>query len=275
MGYSTRKRLQEIEEREAAGESLWKRTFDRGSLVKLDELWTLLTDEGLSRREQVSEHLTTAMRLSDGWDIRYSLYPGTFRASTDREAEFILDVIEHLVDAIEEFTGHGDDFARHVSHILNEHRIAYRLVDGEIVPVSSDELHREVVEPTLRLLVGEKFAGAHQSYLKALKEIQNNDPGDAITDAGTALQETLEALDCQGKVLGRLIKDAKTKGLLGNHDEPMAESITKWVAAERNNGEAHHAGEPELADAWLMVHVVGALIVRLADPATPRGGDGQ
>lgn len=53
---------------------------------------------------------------------------------------------------------------------------------------------------------------------RALGEISNGKPGDAITDAGTALQETLTALGCDGNNLGALIKSAKAKGLLAAHD---------------------------------------------------------
>jgi hypothetical protein len=44
------------------------------------------------------------------------------------------------------------------------------------------------------LLIDTRFDKARAAYLKALKEIQANDAPDAITDAATALQETLTAL---------------------------------------------------------------------------------
>jgi len=163
-----------------------------------------------------------------------------------------------------------------VNEVFNSHRIAFRFVQGEVVPLSSDELHVEVVEPTLRLLHGRKdLDKAHDAYLKALKEISNEDAPDAITDAGTALQETLTALGCQGNQLGDLLKDAKKQGLLGAHDQKLItgiENFGAWASAERSqSGDSHKSSEAPLADAWLMVHVVGALIVRLADPSRLRG----
>lgn len=145
----------------------------------------------------------------------------------------------------------------------------------EIVPVESDELHNEVVEPTLRLLISKNFSKAHESYLKALKEIQNNDPGDAITDAGAALQHTLEELGCKGNTTGKLLINAKDKGFLGRHDQRLINGVKEfgeWAHADRNEtGDAHHHPDAVLADAWLMTHVVGALIVRLVDPTRSRG----
>jgi hypothetical protein len=46
-------------------------------------------------------------------------------------------------------------------------------------------------------------------------------------------------------------------------------SCARWAAKERNEGEAHPYTDAELDDAWLMVHVVGGPIVRLA--GSPRG----
>jgi hypothetical protein len=87
-------------------------------------------------------------------------------------------------------------------------------------------------------------------------------------DAGRALGETLEALGCEGRNLGALIASARKRGLLGEHDHRRTGAIEQaldWVAAEHNDGEAHHVTDAHRSDAWLMVHVVGALIIRLAE----------
>jgi hypothetical protein len=169
---------------------------------------------------------------------------------------------------------HVNVFVDRVNAIFRSHRVSYKLVQEQIIPLMSEELHAEVVEPVLYLLHGRPDLDAAQTaYRNALREISDDKADDAVTDAGTALQETLEALGCDGQSLGQLVTSAKRKGLLGSHDERMTDGIElvlKWAAKERNEGEAHHAVHAELSDAWLMVHVVGALIVRLADD-TPRG----
>lgn len=138
------------------------------------------------------------------------------------------------------------------------------------MPVASLELNAEVVAPTITLLQSEpRFAGAEAAYQKALTEIRNRDAGDAITDAGTALQAALTALGCSGNVLSDLMKSAKRNGLIRGTDTPLADAIVaviNWVAAQRNQGEAHYAdADADISDAWMVVHVVGALIVRLVD----------
>ncbi len=132
---------------------------------------------------------------------------------------------------------------------------------------------QNVIEPTLGLLIGEKFREARASYKEALEEIADGKPGDAMTDAGRALQQTFQALGCEGKMLGPLLRDAKQKGLLGNIDAPLTEGIEKlynWASANRNElSDAHNSADLLVEDGWLMIHVVGALIQRLA-AGTPR-----
>lgn len=165
----------------------------------------------------------------------------------------------------------ADAFRDEVNRILEAHLVAFHLHDNSrLVPVASHEMHDAVVAPTLYLLHSEpKFAGAETAYQNALKELRNRDAGDAITDAATALQEVLTALGCTGGALGDLLSSAKKKGLLTGADTPLTESIGRtvnWVAAKRNQGEAHR-GDPDIKmkDAWMMVHVVGALVIRLSE----------
>lgn len=164
-----------------------------------------------------------------------------------------------------------DAFRADVNRILEAHLVAFHLHDNSrLVPVASHEMHDAVVAPTLYLLHSEpKFAGAETAYQNALKELRNHDAGDAITDAATALQEVLTALGCAGGALGDLLSSARKKGLLTGADTPLTESIGRtvnWVAAKRNQGEAHR-GDPDInmSDAWMMVHVVGALTIRLSE----------
>ncbi|HEV2477492.1 MAG TPA: hypothetical protein VGX22_13195, partial [Candidatus Dormibacteraeota bacterium] len=144
---------------------------------------------------------------------------------------------------------------------------AFDLVRGEMRSFDSKELQQQVVEPAMQLLHDPKFHAAERAYQDALGEVTSGKPGDAITDAGTALQETLRALGCEGKNLGPLIKSVRAKGLLAAHDVQMTqaiEHIMEWVSAERSQkGDSHEVVTAEKADAWFIIHVVGAVIVRL------------
>lgn len=167
------------------------------------------------------------------------------------------------------------EYESRLNDVLNAHRVAFKMINGEMVPFSGDPVYAATIEPAVRLLIDRRFDGAQAAFLKALREIQNGEADDAITDAGTALQETLTALGCQGDVLGRLIQDARARRLLAGHDEKLTAGIfsfLNWASADRSQtGDAHKQSDATIADAWLAVHVIGALIVRLAsdDPRVP------
>lgn len=268
MLFSERKRIADVEAREAAGENLWIDEIPDQARRQIAWAWqAVLNDAHFGYEENFDRYLEMIFR-SQGV-VGYVLSSTYMDALASTEA--VLNQIEAVHRALTLARIKPDFFAEVVNNALNSHRVAYTLVDGQIVPKESDELHVEVVEPTLRLLVDARFGAAHASYLKALKEITQDDPGDAITDAAAALQQVLEALGAKGNALGSLMKDAKNRGLLGTHDQPLIDGISKvidWVNADRTAmGDAHQHSTAHRADAWLTVHIVGALIVRLADPA--------
>ncbi|MEO8527537.1 MAG: hypothetical protein ABI435_00500 [Pseudolysinimonas sp.] len=189
--------------------------------------------------------------------------------------EMVPTVIEafHLAleDAELQFeTGVDDDgeFAKDVNTILREDRISFELLNGEMVPFSSQEMHVAVVEPVLRLLTSPGWESVEAAYQAALGEIARGEGANAITDAGTALQEALLALGATGNALGPLIQSARSSGIIAGHDAALVEVLRRaaeWVSADRSvSGDAHNAATASVEDAWLTVHVVGALIVRLS-----------
>ncbi len=51
--------------------------------------------------------------------------------------------------------------AEQVNRLFGEYDLGYSLVDGQIVPVESEYVHTEIVEPTINLLVLQRrFTGA-------------------------------------------------------------------------------------------------------------------
>jgi hypothetical protein len=272
-------RLASLAEAEAAGESFWTDTVPLVARQRLVQAWKDSVGSNHYAESEAGLHVQNAVRRSVG-TAENSVEAGLLSESVETVLTYVEAVPYGLSMTVRSYSRSVTTrlWPVRVAEIFNSHRVAFRFIQGEIVPLSSDELHVEVVEPTLRLLHGRRdLDKAHEAYLKALKEISNGDAPDAITDAGTALQETLTALGCQGNQLGDLLKDAKRRGILGAHDQKLIagiESVGAWAAAERSqSGDSHKSSDAELADAWLMVHVVGALIVRLADPK-PRHGQG-
>lgn len=288
MLYARRLRLKQLTEAEAGGESFWSAEFDERARMKLvyafhdscnrhGVQWygklaraTVLRDEGLP-------FLTSAHQGSDLGDLIAFHHEG--------DDALLPSMIEAIVLAFEGNPyAHGaagavadpEKYRERVNTVLREHRISYELVGTEMVPFASKELHTAVVEPTLRLLSGRPgWEKVEQTYQNALGELGDGNPSDSITDAATALQEALTLLGCIGKSLGPLVASARGKGLLAPHDSPMVgaiERVVHWVSADRSTiGDAHQVGSATIDDAWLTVHIVGALILRLAGSARTPG----
>jgi len=187
----------------------------------------------------------------------------------------LLNVFEALYDAIASMTERNYNLSKlpllyedRLNEAFNARRVAYKMISGEFIPFNSDPVHGATIEPTVRLLIDRRYERAQAAFRNALREIQNRQPGDAITDAGTALQETLIQLGFKGNSLGRLISDARRRGLFAGHDERLTAGILnflEWASADRSEtGDAHKHSDATIDDAWLAVHVTGALIRRLA-----------
>lgn len=271
--FAERKRLAELAEHEQNGESFWTSEIPRPARVKIAALWARVDQQAQEGWDfyDLGGEIQFLLRTDLG-DDSAPWRPGDWVICEDTAV--CLSVLEALMFAAKK---QHISIANFVEEMVNAtftaHRVAYKSVDFEFVPFESDALHQDVVEPTLRLLIAKDYEDAHASFLAGLKQIAAGDAGNAITDAGSALQQVLVALGCSGNALGPLWKDATKRGLVTSHDENLRVGISKfmdWASADRNTtGDAHKNSTASLSDAWLMVHVTGALILRLTD-STPR-----
>lgn len=275
MLFARRKRLEQIAAAEADGHVFWSQDFDEASRTRL---FHFFRECGGNWAYDIAEQARKLVLLDEGrmFLMRSDLDPADDLLNFLLHGDDVPTCLEAMVKAVRSFQ-HKDSsmwerprhFESLVSLVLREHRISFELVDGVMIEFESQALHHDVVAPTLRLFSGRAgMEGAERAFQDALSEISRGKPADAITDAGTALQEVLVALGCEGNALGPLIKSAKAKGLLASHDSTMTDGIEKllhWVSADRSQtGDAHAATTPGIEDAWLSVHVVGALALRLA-----------
>jgi hypothetical protein len=212
--FMERKRLREMEAREATGESFWTDTLPDPAARKIA---LAMEDAANAVRVRYAPELLHEVRSAMLRDTGVPDLPSSTFEIANLDTDVLLSYIETTYDLVKRSYGSqiaADRFAKTVNEVLLTHRVKYRFVpeDGQIVPLESEELHSTVVEPALVLLHGRPdLADAHGSYLNALRQISESEPANAITDAGTALQQTLQALGCDGNALGSLIDSAKSK----------------------------------------------------------------
>lgn len=271
-------------ERESAGESLWNESFSDRVRTRILHAFRLYFDGAVTAYPGLV--LGAARQVILGQEGLFSLAGDGGDAASDFLQYFgtcpddmFPTVIESLIpelDRADELEnrymswpqGWARSFTADVNEVFAQERVGWEVIDGRMVEIHSKELHAAAVEPALRLLHLLEFAKADKQYRDALDELAQGKAADAITDAGATLQEVLEGLGCEGNQLGDLTRSARKKGLLGAHDTPLVDAVERtmhWVAADRSEmGDTHHATQATRDDAWLVVHVVGALIVRLA-----------
>jgi len=181
--------------------------------------------------------------------------------------EQMADVIEAVFVALTEVSSglpgayyqeesEAREFRNRVNEILDGHDIAYQVVGNEVIPRESMATHSQIVAPALSLLHGDaRLRNVEKAFHDALRELKpGGSPADAITDVGTALQETLVALGAEGNALGPLLSSARKKGLLGPMIRKLAEGVLKigeWVSADRSTrGDTHGVPNTNSDDAW-------------------------
>lgn len=282
MLFKRRKQQDELAKREAEGESFWTREFDPRTRVRLVRAFTGTLDQSdfygvMQRAHELVCDDEGVHSLRNGPNPTSDLQTYMGDCDADDFASVIEAMLKGLVERIQinqshMYTKDWRDLERVVAGIrgvLQADRVAWELADtGQMEPFSSRELYVEVVQPVLSLLSSrDGWEKVEKAYRDALSEIYD-DPGDAITDTGTALQEAMVAAGLQGNNLGRLIADAQKKGILRGHDFGLTGSIEKalsWASANRNEkGESHSVSDATSDDAWLMIHITGALIVWLS-----------
>jgi len=281
--HSLRQRLQDIAEREAAGEAFWTPSFSERVRTRVMHAARRTIDRFINESQSTLLGKARQMILEQEglYDLTGNAAPSAdffayYHACDDAMFPSVLEAMALTLDQSESYEldlgyyrpRYVPTLIREINEILAQERVGWELIDGRMVEIHSKELHEAAIEPALRLLHTSEFAKADKQYRDALEELAQGKATDAITDAGATLQEVLEVLGCEGNQLGDLIRSARKKRLLGAHDTPLLEAIDRamhWVAADRSEmGDAHHATEASREDAWLIVHVVGALVVRLA-----------
>ncbi len=288
MLHVERQRLKAVAEAEAKGQKVWTETFDNAVRIKIfhamkeaaagGDAFTIACEAAQQTLiKALGQHRLTKMDLAK--------IPQQLRLASDF-IEYLHSCPNDMVPSVVEaaFVGLGAaadtlygapahittaNFRTSVKTILDGSRLPWDLVDDQMIELKSRELHSGVVQPALHLLAGRpELAAVEHAYQEALRKVTSGTAEDAITHAGTALQEMLRTCGCKGNSIGDLASSARKKDLLAPHDTRLAagiQSIVEWVGADRSEkGSTHIVVSPSKDDGWLTIHVVGALIVRLA-----------
>ena len=193
----------------------------------------------------------------------------------------LMDVIDAAPEGVIVSQGYGAPeyvaaFFATVQRRLREHKLAYDVVEMQVVEKDSEEMHQEVVVPALTLLHGRsRFRAAEKQYREALDELAKGTWADAITDANAAVEVVARTiLGYQQGQLPAMLQELRKKGLFGDPQEGRLKKVVDGFAelADIRNKEGDaHGNSSDRGTAWLAVHWAGALIVYLVEQAEERG----
>lgn len=163
--------------------------------------------------------------------------------------------------------------------ILKEHAIGYEAVEGQIVRVDSDFIHREAIREAITLLKAHGFEGPLKEFKNAITERDKGEPRQAIAEANNAFESTMKAVldktkvnynrdkDSASALIQHLIRAGVLSPSLQNFAEHVAGVLRAGLPTLRNRQGGHGQGldpvsvEPSYVN--LAVHLAGTFIVFL------------
>ena len=204
---------------------------------------------------------------------------------SELNTDLLLDAVEVLCRLVVHWAGRGDAAKEVKTQVatlnarFREAAFGFRFEGGEIVQISSEYAHSEVVAPALRLLAESRFGSANEEYRKAHQEYRARQYEDCISDCGKALESVLKVIAKKRgwrevgdtSTLSQLLKAAKENGLFASYMEEQITGLSRMlqgVGTVRNKDGAHGKGASvSNADenlAAYQLHQTAAAIIFLA-----------
>jgi hypothetical protein len=278
--FKRRKELERIAQLEKEGQSFWTDSFSETVKNKLLIAFVESTRQHIAFQEAARGYLLKDFGRFYLLDSNLRKYEDFQRFFLNATGEDFVSVIEASQRAIHDPSLHEyrvylhsfDYFRSEVNRILLESRVSYKLIGNEMVEHRSQIMFNEILEPVL-VQTSNKAAlnGINRSFSEALAELARGKTANSITDASRSLEEALRFVGATGSGTGELFKDARKRGILKPHDQPLFDVIAKamaWVGAQRSNeGDAHAYTDPSSSEAWATIYICGALILRILEPA--------
>lgn len=266
MSFLKRKRERELLSKELSGLITWSTEFSETTRRKIWYLFVEMSKNNLVILEQARYLTLKSEGWTELWKSNLNPIEDLYHFVIHSESDDFPEAIERFYEVISEqkvkidfgLWNQDANFASEVERIFLEDRINWIFDSGMVLPRDLIFTHEHILKPTLNYLNNPKYADVKLVFAKGLKEISVGDPGDAITDFGTAIQVFLKVLGCEGKTIGELTISGISKGILDREDQKILEAI----AMLRNRGEAHDLETYTSKDAWFACRLISTLMLK-------------
>jgi hypothetical protein len=170
-----------------------------------------------------------------------------------------------------------------LNHRFREHAIGYQFAGGQIIPVESQYIHTEAVEPAISLMYDAQFDGPLQEFMQAHEHHRKGNNKEAIVSAHNAFESAMKTIcDRRGWDFGteratasRLIDIVFRHGLIPpemqSHFSALRSTLASGLPPVRNQpgqgGHGHGSEVVEVPDylAAYCLHLAATNIVLLIE----------
>ncbi len=152
-----------------------------------------------------------------------------------------------------EYSQTPDDAIKELNERFQEHAIGYQFLNRQIVKISSQYLHSQVVENAVTLMYENRFENALQEFMDAHKNYRERNSKEAISCALNSFESTMKIIcdrmkwpysqnDTASKLVTILFDNNLVPPQLQSHFSSLRATLEGGVPTVRNNFGGHGQG---------------------------------
>lgn len=210
----------------------------------------LLKLDGYSHQKCIENFLLTSndRDVIDAIDLIFYHIDQLLRLAESRNFNTDEDrlLINRMKSAIEE-----------LNYRFKQHNVGYEFINGELIQINNQLVHRDIVRPAIQLLFEEGFETASDEFLEAHEHYRKGEYEEAITDAERAFESTMKII-CHKKgyeydekapakkLINTLLQNEFIPQYLQNHFNHLCNTLECGLPTIRNRNGSHGQGVKQI-----------------------------
>lgn len=141
-----------------------------------------------------------------------------------------------------------------INHYFKQNSLGYEFTNGSLLVKTNTIAHENIIKPTLKLLVDEKFRGSEEEYLTAFENFKNGENENAVTNAMKSFESCMKIIctelqfefnpnnDTASKLIKILEINNFFPSYLSSHMNGIKQTLESGAPALRNRNGGHGQG---------------------------------
>nr|WP_307991817.1 hypothetical protein [uncultured Niameybacter sp.] len=142
-----------------------------------------------------------------------------------------------------------------LNHRFKENGVGYEYINGNIIKIENQYIHKEIVKPALQLMQEEEFKGAYQEFIVAHEHFRKREHKEAIANALKSFESTMKTIcerkkykydktkDTAQKLITIIFNEGLIPQYLANQFSGLRTTLETGVPTIRNKTSGHGQGE--------------------------------